>query len=73
VASAAPDLGSLAAASPERASRAFLEDLLRRHRVDPGELSAAGLRRPRPARATHALVRDGRDVRLVRRLYHAAP
>ena len=71
VASAAPDLGSLPAATPERASRAFVEDLLRRHRIDAGDLGIAGHRHARPARTTHALVREGREVRLVRRLFHA--
>jgi hypothetical protein len=68
-ASAAPDLGPLAAATPELASRAFVEDLLRRGRVDTASLD------PRPAaaargRTTHTLVRDGRRMRLVRRLFH---
>ena len=70
VASAAPDLGSLPAVTPERASRAFVEDLLRRHRIDAGDLGVAGHHHARPARTTHALVREGREVRLVRRLFH---
>jgi len=69
-ASAAPDLGPLAAAPPERASRAFVEDLLRRGRVDTGSLNPPEQDRPRPHRATHALVREGRRVRLIRRLFH---
>ena len=69
-ASAAPDLGPLAAAPPERASRAFVEDLLRRGRVDTGSLTPREKDRPRPHRATHALVREGRRVRLIRRLFH---
>jgi hypothetical protein len=69
-ASAAPDLGSLPAATPERASRAFVEDLLRRGRVDTSSLTRhpAGVTRDR--RNTHALVRHGRHVRLVRRRFH---
>jgi hypothetical protein len=70
--SAAPDLGPLPAIAPERASRAFVEDLLRRNRIDPGDMGMGGESRVRPARATHALERDGRDVRLVRRLFHEA-
>jgi len=70
IASAAPDLGSLAAATPERASRAFVEDLLRRNRIDPGEFGAPGAARPRDGRTTHALERHGRDIHLVRCLYH---
>jgi hypothetical protein len=69
-ASAAPDLGSLPAASPERASRAFVEDLLRRGRVDTGGLHRRPVRVSRDGRNTHALVRYGRGVRLVRRLFH---
>jgi len=70
-ASAASDLGPLAAAAPERASRAFVEDLLRRGRVDTGSLDRRGTAAaPVGSRATHALVRDGRHVRLVRRLFH---
>jgi hypothetical protein len=69
-ASAAPDLGSLVAAPPERASRAFVEDLLRRGRVDTGSLETRAGDTSRPGRATHAFVRDGRHVRLVRRLFH---
>jgi hypothetical protein len=71
-ASAAADLGSLPAASPERASRAFVEDLLRRGRVDTGALPRHGAGPSRAGRATHALVRHGRGVRLVRRLFHEA-
>jgi hypothetical protein len=70
-ASAAPDLGPLTAAPPERASRAFVEDLLRRGRVDTGGLDRRETARPRSRRTTHALVREGRRVRLVRRLFHA--
>jgi len=69
-ASAAPDLGSLAAATPERASRAFVEDLLRRGRVDASALAPTRATPGRPGRTTHALVRKGGDVRLVRRLFH---
>jgi hypothetical protein len=69
-ASAAPDLGPLAAAPPERASRAFVEDLLRRGRVDTSPLERGRAEAPRGGRATHALVREGRRVRLVRRLFH---
>jgi hypothetical protein len=72
-ASAAPDLGPLAAAPPERASRVFVEDLLRRGRIDTGSLDRRATDRPRANRATHALVREGRRVRLVRRLFHACP
>lgn len=72
-ASAALDLGSLAAAPPERASRAFVEDLLRRGRVDARGLGRRAGGAPRTGRATHALVREGRGVRLVRRLFHARP
>jgi len=72
-ASAALDLGPLAAAPPERASRAFVEDLLRRGRVDTGPLDRRGTAAaPAGGRATHALVRDGRHVRLVRRLFHGS-
>jgi hypothetical protein len=68
-ASAAPDLGPLPAAAPEHASRAFVEDLLRRGRVDTASLDRPGAA-ARGGRATHELVRDGRRVRLVRRLFH---
>jgi len=77
-ASAAPDLGSLTAASPGAASRAFVEDLLRRGRVDVsvavrGAVPAPGSRAAvRAGRTTHALVRQGRTVRLVRRRFHEA-
>ena len=70
VTSAAPDLGSLQPVSPERASQAFVEDLLRRDRIDPGDLSVAGGPRVRVARTTHTLKRQGKDVKLVRRLFH---
>jgi hypothetical protein len=69
-ASAAPDLGSLAATPPARAGRAFVEDLLRRGRVDASRLQRQGTRAARGGRATHELVREGRHVRLVRRLFH---
>jgi hypothetical protein len=69
-ASAAPDLGPLAAASPELASRAFVEDLLRRGRVDTGSLDRRRTAVVRGGRTTHTLVREGRGVRLVRRLFH---
>ncbi len=72
-ASAAPDLGALAAATPDRASRAFVEDLLRRGRVDTGGVGRHAVHAPRTGRATHALVREGRRVRLVRRRIHARP
>ena len=70
-ASAAADLGPLAPATPDRASRAFVEDLLRRGRVDTRGLGRHAMNAPRTGRATHALVREGRRVRLVRRLFHA--
>jgi hypothetical protein len=70
-ASAALDLGPLAAATPERASRAFVEDLLRRGRVDASAIAPRRVAPGRSGRITHALVRTGRDVRLVRRLFHA--
>jgi hypothetical protein len=72
-ASAAPDLGPLAAATPDRASRAFVEDLLRRGRVETGGLRRNAAEALRGGRATHALVREGRRVRLVRRRFHARP
>ena len=71
--SAAPDLGPLAAAPPERASRAFVEDLLRRGRVDTSGVAPGAGSDPRAGRTTHALVREGRDVRLIRRLFHERP
>jgi hypothetical protein len=71
--SAAADLGPLAAATPERASRAFVEDLLRRGRVDTSGVTPHAQAGSRAGRATHALVREGRDVRLVRRLFHERP
>jgi hypothetical protein len=71
-ASAAPDLGPQAAASPLHASRAFVEDLLRRGRVDT-DIRGRRPRSPlRGGRATHALVREKRGVRLVRRLFHSS-
>ena len=72
-ASAALDLGPLAPATPDRASRAFVEDLLRRGRVDTGGLLRRATEPPRRGRATHALVREGRRVRLVRQRFHACP
>jgi hypothetical protein len=72
-ASAAPDLGSAAPTPPAHASRAFVEDLLRRGRVDTGEFGPRASGMSRAGRTTHALVRDGRRVRLVRRLFHARP
>jgi hypothetical protein len=69
-ASAAPDLGPLAAASPELASRAFVEDLLRRGRVDTRSLDQRRTATARGGRTTHTLVREGRHVRLVRRRFH---
>jgi hypothetical protein len=69
-ASAALDLGSLAAATPERASRAFVEDLLRRGRVDASALAPTRVAPRRSGRTTHALVRQGGDVKLVRRRFH---
>jgi hypothetical protein len=70
ITSAAPDLGALSPVSPERASQAFVEDLLRRRRIDPGDLARAGVGRVRLARATHTLRRQGEHVKLVRRLFH---
>jgi hypothetical protein len=72
-ASAAADLGPLAPAMPDRASRAFVEDLLRRGRVDTRGLGRHAMNAPRTGRATHAFVREGRRVRLVRRRIHARP
>jgi hypothetical protein len=69
-ASAAPDLGPVVAATPERASRAFVEDLLRRGRVDTSAPRGRGTPVAAGGRATHAFVRDGRHVRLLRRLFH---
>jgi len=69
-ASAAPDLGPLAAAPPELASRAFVEDLLRRGKVDTGSLDQRAMAAARGGRTTHTLVREGRRLRLVRRLFH---
>lgn len=71
--SAAADLGPLRATAPERASRAFVEDLLRRGRVDAGSLRGRAGGGARGGRATHALVREGRRVRLLRRLFHEHP
>jgi hypothetical protein len=71
--SAAPDLGPIAAAAPDRASRAFVEDLLRRGRVDTSAIAPRSRAGAREGRTTHALVREGRDVRLVRRLFHERP
>jgi hypothetical protein len=71
-ASAAPDLGPQAAASPAHASRAFVEDLLRRGRVDTDILRRGERSALREGRATHALVRERRGVRLVRRLFHSS-
>lgn len=68
--SAAFDMGSLPAVAPERAARAFLEDLVRSGRLDPGSFAGAYEPLNRPGRTTHALVRRGRDVQLVRRLFH---
>ena len=70
VTSAAHDLGDLPPIAPERASQAFVEDLFRRHRIDPGDLAEPGSRCTRLVRTTHALERRGRNVRLVRRLFH---
>jgi hypothetical protein len=69
-AAAAAGLGSLPPVSPTRASRAFVEDLLRRGRVDASALVPGAAGAPRPGQATHALVRDGRRVRLVRLRVH---
>ncbi len=70
IASAAPDLGMLPPVSPQRASQAFVEDLLRRGRIDPGRLAVPGGPRVRVARTTHTLERQGAHVKLVRRLLH---
>jgi hypothetical protein len=70
VAAAALDFGSLAPVSSDHTARAFVEVLLRRRRVDPGVFAINGARAVRSDRTTHALVRDGRDVRLVRRRFH---
>ncbi|MEI6667580.1 MAG: hypothetical protein WCP29_05425 [Acidobacteriota bacterium] len=70
VASAAPDLGSVPPVSPERASRAFVEDLLRRGRIDPGPIGVAHERRGGTRRQTHIFERDGDAVRLVRQRIH---
>ena len=67
---AATDLGPLAPTTAERAARAFVEDLLRRDRIDPGQLTLAGAASRRPSRATHALERHGREVFLVRTRFH---
>ncbi|MCK7521277.1 MAG: hypothetical protein MZV64_28140 [Ignavibacteriales bacterium] len=73
-ASAAADLGSARRRRrPTRASRAFVEDLLRRGRVDTRGLGRHAMSAPRTGRSTHALVREGRRVRLVRRRIHARP
>ena len=79
-ASAAADLGSLVAATPREAGRAFVEDLLRRGRVDvsglkgleasSGRGAVAMEVAARPGRASHALVPHGRRARLVRKLFH---
>lgn len=68
--SAAFDMGALPAVAPERAARAFLEDLVRSRRLDPGPFAGAYEPRRRPGRTTHTLLKRGRDVELVRRLYH---
>ncbi len=69
-ASAAPDLGSLAAATPDLAGRAFVEDLLRRGRVEISGVKRGSPLALRHGRATHAIVRQGPRARLVRRLFH---
>ena len=71
--SAAADLGPLPAATPERASRAFVEDLLRRGRVDTSALAPRARADARAGRTTHALVRAGEGARLIRRLFHERP
>jgi phosphoenolpyruvate carboxylase len=38
--------------------------------VDTSALTTGAAGAPRPGRATHALVREGRRIRLVRRLFH---
>lgn len=68
--SAAFDMGSLPAVAPERAALAFLEDLVRSRRLDPGPFAGAYEPRRRPGRTTHVLVRGRKDVELVRRLFH---
>ncbi|MCX6551376.1 MAG: hypothetical protein NTY02_10300 [Acidobacteria bacterium] len=70
VTSAAPDLGAIEPVAPDVASRAFVEDLLRRGRVDLREVQRDTARRSRRGRATHAIVRHGRRLRLERRLFH---
>lgn len=71
VAGAAPDVGSLAHPTLERAAATFVEDLLRRGRVD---LGAAGERRaaldhPLVAKS-HVLRREPDGLVLRRRLFH---
>ncbi|MEW5983442.1 MAG: hypothetical protein AB1806_13895 [Acidobacteriota bacterium] len=68
--SAAFDHGSLPALAPERAARAFLEDLVRTRRLDPGPFAAAYNPRARLGRTTHVLIRRRGEVELVRRLFH---
>jgi hypothetical protein len=79
--SAAADLGSLAPATPREAGRAFVEDLLRRGRVDVSGIGgpgagynrgavAADVTTARPGRTSHALVPHGLQARLVRMLFH---
>ena len=46
------------------------EDLLRRGRVDTSGVTPLAQPVSRDGRATHALVREGREVRLIRRLFH---
>jgi hypothetical protein len=69
-ASAARDLGSLPPVPAARAAESFVEVLLRRRRVDAGRFAIRRSPALREGRATHALVADGRHVRLVRRRFH---
>lgn len=67
------DPHSSSAAAPDRASRVFVEDLLRRGRVDTSAVALGSRAGSRAGRTTHALVREGRDVRLIRCLFHERP
>jgi hypothetical protein len=68
--SSAVDAGPLTAVSPVRASRAFLEDLFRRGRVDLGTQGSAAAGPPvRRSRMTHELEARGRAVVISRRRF----
>jgi hypothetical protein len=74
IAGASTSFGDASSASADHAARTFLEDLMRRGRLDPGKFATPGVTVVDPTTLkTHELVEDGNDVILTRQRFDCIP